>query len=536
MSSVRRVAARVLGLPPALSRDVEVRRDVAVPSYDGTVLRADVYLPRRVPNAPTVLVRSPYGRRGWVAQATAWPFAERGYQVVVQAVRGTDGSDGEFSPFEEGRDGLAALDWLEKQPWWNGRTVTFGPSYLGLAQWAVAAEAGGRLAAIAPFATASQFRDQTYLGEAFTLRGSLSWAAGMARRTGAVPRGRLFGEARRLERAYATLPLEEADVAATGTPIAWFRQWLRHAAPGDAYWTETRDHRASVADVTAPATLVTGWHDIFLPFQLADHAALVAAGRTTRLTVGPWKHTSLGMFGAAARDALDWFGAHLRGLPTDGDPVRVFVQGADEWRGYAAWPPPAQTRAFHLHQDGTLRAEPPAEVSWSAFTYDPSDPTPGVGGPLLGSGAGPRDQRAVETRPDVMLFTSPPLDRDLDVVGEVRARVRLRCDTAHTDLLVRVADVDRAGRSTGVCDGLRRLVLDGPGVHEIELDLWPTAYRFRAGHRIRVHVAGGSHPRFARNPGTGDPLGTATRLLPQRHEIEHGPGGGTALFLPVTSP
>ncbi|ROO88830.1 hypothetical protein EDD29_6512 [Actinocorallia herbida] len=533
MPPLSRVAARVLGLPPALSRDIEVRRGVPVPSFDGTVLRADVYLPRRVPDAPTVLVRSPYGRRGWVAQATAWPFAERGYQVVVQAVRGTDGSAGEFSPFDERRDGLAALDWVEQQPWWNGRTVTFGPSYLGLAQWAIAAEAGGRLAAIAPFASASQFRDQTYLGEAFTLRGSLSWAAGMARRTGAAPRRP--GSARRLARAYATLPLADADVAAAGVPIGWYRQWLAHAEPGDAYWTGSRDHRATVADVTAPATLVTGWHDIFLQSQLADHEALAAAGRTTRLTIGPWRHTSPALFGAAARDALDWFGAHLRGLPPEGDPVRLYLQGADEWRGYASWPPPAEPRAFHLQGDGTLRDEPSTEPSSSSFTYDPSDPTPGEGGPLLGSGGGPRDQRAVETRSDVLVFTSPPLARDLDVVGPVRARIHLRSDTAHTDLLVRVCDVDRAGRSTGVCDGLRRLVLEGPGPHEADLDLWPTAHRFRAGHRIRVHVAGGSHPRFSRNPGTGEPLGTATRLVRQRHEILHGPAHPSTVLLPVTS-
>ncbi|GAB2867364.1 CocE/NonD family hydrolase [Actinocorallia aurea] len=532
MPLLSRVASRVLGLPPALTRDVEVRRSVPVPGFDGAVLLADVYLPRRVPNAPTVLVRSPYGRRGWVAQATAWPFAERGYQVVVQAVRGTDGSGGSFDPFDERGDGLAALDWLEGRPWWNGRTVTFGPSYLGLAQWAIAAEAGGRLSAIAPFASASQFRDQTYLGEAFTLRGSLSWAAGMARRTGAVRGGRL-GAARRLARAYATLPLERADEAAVGVPIDWYRRWLAHAEPGDAYWTDARDHRATVAAVRAPATLVTGWHDIFLMSQLADHAALVAAGRAPRLTIGPWRHTDPALFGAAARDALDWFGAHLRGLPPEGDPVRLHLQGADEWRGYASWPPPAETRAFHLHADGTLREEPPAGSESSAFTYDPSDPTPGAGGPLLGSGGGPRDQRAVEARDDVLVFTSPPLARDLDVAGPVRARILLCADTASTDLLVRVCDVDRAGRSTGVCDGLRRLVLDGPGPHEIEVELWPTAYRFRAGHRVRVHVAGGSHPRFSRNPGTGEPLGTATRLVRQRHEIRHTAEHPSAVLLPV---
>ncbi|MCD0448777.1 CocE/NonD family hydrolase [Actinocorallia sp. API 0066] len=535
---VGRVLERVWGLPPALTARVRVRRAVPVVMPDEVVLLADVYEPQGVKHAPTVLVRSPYGRRGWVEHACAVPFARRGYRVVVQSVRGTGGSGGEFDPFAERADGLATLDWLERQPWWAGRTLTFGPSYLGLAQWAVAAEAGERLTAIAPFAAASQFRDQTYLGEAFTLRGCLSWSAMMARRDLGPVRGRVAAlrESRRLERAYLTLPLEEADVAVRGEPIPWFREWLRHADPGDPYWTDTRDHRARVADVTAPATLVTGWHDLFLQSQLADHAALTKAGARTRLTIGPWTHTSPALFGAALRDALDWFGTLARGGVPDGDPVRLHLQNADEWRGYASWPPPADSRAFYLHPDGALRDDPGKEGSTS-FTYDPADPTPGVGGPLLGPGGGPRDQAAVEVRPDVALWTSPPLPADLDVAGPVSAVVHLRSARPHGDLLVRVCDVAADGRSVQVCDGLVRLTPDThparDGVREVTVELWPTAWRFRAGHRIRVHVAGGSHPRFARNPGTGEPLATARETVPQHHEVLHGPPHPTAVFLPV---
>ncbi|GAA2726895.1 CocE/NonD family hydrolase [Actinocorallia aurantiaca] len=541
MSTVSRVTERLLGLPPALTRDVEVRRGLAVPMSDGVELAADLYLPRRTPGAPTVLVRSPYGRRGWVALLAGRTFAERGHQVLIQAVRGTERSGGEFDPFgDERRDGLDTLAWLEKEPWFNGRVVTFGPSYLGYAQWALAPDAGDRLSAMAPFVTASQFRDQTYLGGAFTLRGCLSWSAMMARQRSEGPRARvrsLFGGGR-LERAFDVLPLNGADTAVLGRAVLWFQEWLEHAEPDDPYWVPERDHRARVAEVTAPVSMVGGWHDLFLASQLEDYRALRDAGRSPQLTVGPWSHTSPGLFGAAVRDALEWFGTSLRGEPRRRAPVRLYVQGAGEWRDYADWPPPATPTAFHLHPGGVLAADEPEDGPPSAFVYDPADPTPGVGGPLLGSGAGPRDQREVEERADVLLFTGEPLAEDLEIVGPVSARVYLRSDAGHTDLLVRLCDVDARGRSVNVCDGLRRLVPDPSakdGVREVEIELWPTAHRFEAGHRLRVQVASGAHPRFARNTGGGEPLGSAARLVVQRQEVLHGPAHPSAVLLPLAA-
>jgi putative CocE/NonD family hydrolase len=542
MSLLSRAADRVLGLPPALTRDLEVHRDLSVRMPDGVELLADLYVPRRVQNAPTILMRSPYGRRGAFG-LFATVFAERGYQVLIQAVRGTEQSGGVFDPFgDETRDGMATLDWIEKQSWFHGTLLTYGPSYLGYVQWAIAADAGTRITAMSPVVAASQFRDQTYLGDAFTLRGCLSWSAlvtGQQRHQLLAQLEDVVGT-NRLTKALAHLPLGEADELATGRTCAWFQDWLEHSEPGSPYWVPDRDHRARVPEVTAPAVMIGGWYDLFLASQLEDYAALRAAGRDPHLTIGPWTHSAPKLHGAAIRESLSWFRAHSIGdvSALRSDPVRLYVQGAQEWRDFASWPPPAAPTPFRLHAGGALGTGDPADSEPSRYSYDPADPTPGIGGPLLGQGAGPKDQKAVEARSDVLVFTSAPLTGDLEVIGPVTARIHLRSSAEHTDLLVRLCDVDEKGRSVNVCDGLQRLVpgrfqVAEDGSQEVEVAMWPTAYRFRAGHSLRVHVAGGSHPRYSRNPGTGDPLGTATRLVVQHHEILHDPAHPSAVILPV---
>lgn len=545
MTLLSRAVERVLELPPALTRDVEVSRSLRVPMADGVPLLADHYAPRRVPNAPTILVRTPYGRGGLLSAVLGRPFAERGFQVLLQACRGTGGSSGEFDPFgNERADGLATLDWIEKQPWFRGNLLTFGPSYLGYVQWAMAPDAGERITAMAPMVTASQFRDQTYLGDAYTLRGALNWSAMMA----GQERNLLLAQLRDLRgdrRALAAmehLPLSEADTLATGRSVEWFQQWLTHTEPGDPYWVPERDHRARVSEVTAPVSMVGGWYDLFLFSQLDDYAALRAAGRDPYLTIGPWVHADPPAFGAAIRDALGWFRAHVtgdRGTLRE-HPVRLYVQGAEEWRDYPQWPPPGtEPQIWHLHPGGGLAPRtPPASVP-DRFRYDPADPTPGAGGPLLDRrAAGRKDNALLEARPDVLVYTSETLTEPVEVIGPVEASIRLRSSRGHTDVFVRICDVDPGGLSLNVCDGLQRVTperfaADSDGIRTVRVRLWPTAYRFRPGHRLRVQVSSGSFPRFARNPGTGEPLGTATRLVAADQEIFHDPAHPSGVTLPV---
>lgn len=210
--------------------------------------------------------------------------------------------------------------------------------------------------------------------------------------------------------------------------------------------------------------------------------------------------------------------------------MTVFVadDGPGEWRDYATWPPAGRTREWVLCPGGALAAPDAAggHDGPDRFRYDPADPTPSPGGPLLTTNAGRVDNTAVEARPDVLTYTTVPLATPVEVVGPVHATVRMASTSTYFDVFVRVCDVDPAGRSENICDGLTRVADDVPagadGVRDIEVELWPTGYVWRPGHRIRVQVAGGAHPRYARNPGSGEPLATAVTLTPVDHRIYGG--------------
>jgi uncharacterized protein len=288
--------------------------------------------------------------------------------------------------------------------------------------------------------------------------------------------------------------------------------------------------------------MIGGWHDLFLYSQLEDYAALRAAGRSPQLTIGPWVHADPAVFGTAIREALGWFRAHVTGDHGGlrEHPVRLFVQEAGQWRDYPDWPPPASLQHWFLRPGGGLAPAAPPGGPPGRFVYDPADPTPGVGGPLLDRKAGGRkDNAAVEARADVLSYTSDTLPAPVEVIGPVTASIAVGLSRPYADVFVRVCDVDPSGISRNVCDGLQRVTPErfpagADGVRTVPVRLWPTAYRFRAGHRIRVQIAGGSFPRFARNPGTGEPLATATRLVPVEHRIHHDLDHRSRVIFPVT--
>ena len=520
-------AARALRLPPALTRSVTVRRNLGLRARDGAILRTDHYAPH-LDNAPTVLVRTPYGRGG-VNAVAARMLAERGFHVVLSSCRGTGGSSGSFDPMRHERaDGLDTVEWLRLQPWFTGRFGMFGPSYVGYTQWAIADVP--ELAAMATVVTASQFREPTYAGESFALFTTLAWASLL--RAQASPRLadrlELLRGQPKLHKAFAHLPLGEADRMATGVEVAFFRRWLAlSGAPRsdvDAYWAEL-DHDHRLPEVTAPVLMVGGWQDIFLPWQLRDYVALRAAGARPQLTIGPWTHGSGGLLVESLRESIDWLRAHLRDEPglVRSRPVRLYVGGAQEWREYEQWPPAGPIATWHLHAGARLSTSEPQQSTPDSFVYDPNDPTPSVAGPVLVANlAKPRDNSELEARPDVLVYTSDVLVDDLDVIGPVTATMHIQASRPYFDVFVRLCDVTPAGVSLNVCDGLRRVV-DGTGPRAVDVELWPTAHRFRAGHRLRVQVSAGAHPRYPRNPGTGDPLATAVDLQPVRIEVAHDP-------------
>jgi uncharacterized protein len=540
MTMTSRFFARALGLPPADTAPVTVQRDLEVPMPDGAVLLADRYVAAGPGPAPLVLVRSPYGRRGPFGLMYGRLLAERGFQVLIQSCRGTFGSGGSLDPFAEHDDGLATIAWMRRQPWYPGAFATAGPSYLGLVQWAIAADAGPELKAIAVQIATSDLRAPIYQGGAFSLETMAAWVDQVSHQERRLALIRQRRARRRLAPLLNHLPLADLDQLATGRRVSYWQDWLAHNEPGDPYWTR-RSFSGQLPCVTAPVSFVGGWHDVFLPALLTDHAALVKAGQEPYLLIGPWRHVDQEIMAASVRDTLAWLRAHLlcdrsQLRPA---PVRIFVGGAKEWRDLAAWPPPAQPQRWHLHADGRLEPDPPTASEPDSYSYDPADPTPSVGGPADHQGEAQPDNRDLESRPDVLTYTSAALGRDLEVIGEVTADLFVRSSREHTDLFARLCDVDPAGRSVNICDALFRLTpghpVPGPGgIIRAHVELWPTAHRFRAGHRIRLQVSSGAHPRFARNTGTGEPLATAATLATAHQHVYHDPGHPSAVILPAS--
>lgn len=308
MNLASRLVQRLQGLPTPLTRDLVIERDLRVPMRDGTVLLADRWVPKRGGDGlPTAVVRVPYGRTGFISSQTARPLAERGFQVLVQSTRGTFGSGGRLDPLRcEREDGLDTLEWVVAQPWCGESVVLAGGSYLGGAQWAVASEAPPEVRAMIPAFSESALLLEFIRADGFSLETPFVWGvqiAGQERRFATV---RQLLSGKKVERAMRTLPLRDADFAALGHRFDFVQNMLAHDADAP-FWTAA-DHRDRVADITVPASLVGGWYDIFLPGQLRDYRVLHDAGRSPRLTVGPWTHTSFGMSGMASRETIesDW--------------------------------------------------------------------------------------------------------------------------------------------------------------------------------------------------------------------------------------
>jgi putative CocE/NonD family hydrolase len=556
MNPLSRVAGlaidRAIGLSgPAVP--FVVHRDVGAAMPDGVVLLGDHYRPSGAQGAlPVVLIRSPYGRAGLAGAVFAAPLARRGYQLFVQSTRGTFGSGGQFRPFlHEKADGVATVAWLREQPWCDGRVAMTGASYLGHTAWAIAPYVDPPLACLALNVTAAKITTAFYEHRVPALQNGLNWSGQIGTQERGilpdlVPSPMLRS---RVKRALRKLPLQAADVDVAGAPVAFWRDFVGHSDPGDDFWAGVDHHEADLTRLP-PVSMVTGWWDLFAAEQLRDFTAIRAAGVPARIIIGPWLHAEPGEIRAVTRQDVAWLDHHLNGGPApSGPPVRLFVQHADLWLDFDQWPPPEmQAVSYYLRPAGRLEPESqPAEAqsgdtdpAW--FIYDPADPTPSVGGPLLTPPAKQADNATVEARLDVLTYTSDPFPADQDLIGPVSARIYVRTELEHADLFVRVCDVDTGGVSRNVVDGVRRLspqtvpaadVEVGPdGIMAVAVELFPTGYRMLAGHRLRVQVCGGSFPRYARNFGTGVPFGVASAGKRCRFEIFADAQHPSAVVLP----
>ncbi len=541
------------------AESVTVELDVPAQMRDGTVLRANVYRPSGDGPWPTLLTRTPYGKDepevlGWVEPVQA---ARQGFLVVIQDTRGRFASEGEWSPFRHEReDGHDTVEWGARLPGSNGRVGMVGASYDGSTQWMAALERPPSLGAIAPSHTWSDPLDGMLArGGALELGLALAWTllyAGVPH----VFRLGLAGEQlqQRLDTllddfdrlpddGYWDLPandmavLKRADVPDLGT-ISMLSD------PGVADWSRVAGRHELVEAATFN---IAAWHDIFVQGTLDNHAAMTALGRPARLLVGPWTHTtfhdpigelSYGLRGSRLGapvhphgdtngEMLAWLGRQLT-VGTDLDPepasdapVRIFVMGRNEWRNEQEWPlARARAERWQLAAGGGLGPEAPAaDAPPSEFVYDPADPVPTVGGPIvmsLGYVPGPLDQRDVEAREDVLVFTSEPLAADLEVIGRVRVVLHVESSAPSTDWVARLCDVHPDGRSFNLLDGIVRVAEGADAPQRVEIDLWSTANAFLAGHRLRVHVTSSSFPRWDRNLNTGDQRSARFEVARQR--------------------
>ncbi|OLO98703.1 hydrolase [Mycolicibacterium porcinum] len=539
MSTFRRYAgktvSKVLGLPPH-ETDFTVQGGLRVPMRDGVELIADHYAPVTDHPAGTLLVRGPYGRRFPFSPVFAQVYAARGYHVVFQSVRGTFGSGGQFTPMvHEMADGADTVAWLRDQPWFTGSFATVGLSYLGFTQWALLADPPPEMKAAVITVGPHDFSESAWGTGSFTLNDFLGWSAMVARQeepglVSALAR-QLRGPAE-LAKATAGLPMGAAGRRLLGTGAPWFESWLEHPERDDPFWDLLRFDEA-LQHVEVPILLLSGWQDLFLDQTLEQYEQLHRRGVPVALTVGPWTHTQLLTKGltTVVGESLEWLGAHLAGDgETDRSTVRIHVNG-DRWVELADWPPVMPEHELFLQPGGRLAATPPPDsASSSSFVYHPADPTPTVGGRLLAATGGYREDTKLARRRDVLTFDADPLPADLYLAGNPIVELAHSCDNPHHDIFVRISEVDAKGRSRNVSDGFRRL--DGH-TGPVRLDLDAVAHRFPAGSRIRVLIAGGSHPRFARNLGTGEPPISGSLMVRATHTVHHGEGGLSRVILPA---
>ena len=537
-------------------------KNLEVPMRDGTILRANVTRPKAEGQFPGVLERTPYNKEGGSENAIGSPqfFAQRGYAVVLQDVRGMFASEGEFYPFRDdgaglNRDGYDTVEWMAEQSWCDGNVGSIGGSYSGATQYRNALSRPPHLRAMfVRESSADYYQEWVYRSGAFELGFSLSWLHTVTsiNLANLVEEGDLERQQKVLAQVkeemddwYARLPLYPCPFAEGLSD--WHNTWLETPEDGPYWWQFNVEKHHDQMEM--PTYHLGGWFDIFQAGTLKNFMGMKRRSRTEKarqsqkLIIGPWVHGPgninnqiAGEFDFGADAAIDsnelrlpWLDYWLKGIDngimTDA-PVRLFVMGRNQWRDEADWPlPDTRYTNYYLHggnsgsidslNDGTLSSPPPnGSENPASFVYDPDHPVPTAGGNTLNIIDGVHDHRQVDAL--CLTFTSEPLNAELEVTGPVKAVLYGMSSALDTDWVVRLEDVDPEGYSRNLCDGILRAryrdsfeqpeLLDPGKIYRFEVDLWATSNAFMPGHRIRVAVTSSCFPRFDRNLNTGGPI------------------------------
>lgn len=527
----RRFAKR-MGLPEPVAY---AKQTLRIPMRDGTELGADLYEPVGTSKG-LLLARGPYGRGAMIAAQMAHPYASQGYSVLFVSSRGTYDSAGDFDPMRtEVADGHDLVEWMRAQPWYPGRFATVGGSYLGHTQWAMLSDPPADLISSVIMIGPHDFSRHAWGTGTFNLD-FVGWSDQIvvqSKHDGLAAILKLMTQGRRVKPVLEGVPLADVAERHFRDDAPWVHERMRRPELTDEFWRPMQ-HADALERVQVPVLLVTGWHDLFARQSFEQFARLRERNIDVALIAGPWTHVQVVREGGGEiyPQMFAWLDDVFAGQnPTERIPaVRAHVTGAGEWRDLESWPPSADERMLRLSGDGMLTSEASDDDGTSTFTYDPAAPTPARGGPIIDFRAGGSvDDTDWAARADVLTWTGDVLDRALTIMGTVSATLMHGAEHDDADVLVRLSDVDAKGRSRNVTEGYVRRGNATSG-EPLTLDLLPTAHRFAAGHRIRIAVAGGAFPQFARNPGTGEnPLTTET-LQPNRHSIAH---AGSSIRLPV---
>lgn len=556
-------------------KGVRLQRGVNCRLSDGTALVSDHYFPPGAGPWPTLLMRQPYGRDIASTVVYAHPvwFAQHGYHVAIQDVRGRGGSEGEFYPFRhEGRDGAETIAWLRRHSACNGRIGMYGFSYQGATQLLAAAEQPEGLECIAPHMTAADlYHGWFYHHGALRLSSSLGWGIQLLRED--ARRKCLRAAGHRLEAAWANvraqaLHLPYAELPAIADPAlpGYVRDWFSHRDP-DEYWS-AQDISTRYDRIQVPALHLAGWFDAYVEGTIAGYLALQrgAASEFARknqyLIAGPWMHIPWGdrigdaNLGEQANFDTDlmllrWFNHWLKdsGEFADQPRIRYFALGTNEWRSVDEWPGEA-SHALHLHSagransrigDGRMAKEPPhTDEPRDVFVYDPEVPVFAPGGPQALSG--PFDQAAMEMGNNLLCYTSAEVNRETEIFGQPRVELYAATSASHADLTAKIVRVTVRGSAEFISIGVARsswLFRDtayaGDEVHKWEFTLEPTAFVLAPGERLRLEIAGSAFPLYDRNPSTAIPpqLADTWNWSRSTHQILHSAACPSALYLPV---
>lgn len=580
----RRVRAPRAATPRQFSVVIEKNQEVRL--RDGTATYADIYRPMSDEKVPVIVVRTPYDKEILPGPMTLLPsyqkLAERGYAVVVQDIRGRFSSAGEFYPYaHEIDDGHDTLLWATRQPWSNGSTAIMGASFFGITTVLGARSNPPGLKAMVPIITTDGPYDTwSYQGGAFQLGFLGTWGTGLAaaqmvRPDCEIPREKRQRYAEALANPSQTLkhwPTISLPGVSDPEVVPWWKDWVSHPE-SDEYWSRWR-MADSYSGMKAAGLHIGGWFDIFLGGTIANFVGLTRAGNAPqKMIIGPWTHgsyetppgvLSFGPEAAATnsgivRDIVRWYDRFLKGREDveTGPAFRYFLMGANRWEEASGFPlPNAAVQRWFLHSggsantlrgDGMLTREGPTEDEPAdMYVYHPDLPVPTAGGNILMGtihAAGPWDQREVEARHDVLVYTSEPLPQSLKVVGTVAVHLWAATDGRDTDWTAKLVEVHPDGRAINLCDGIiraryregtdRARLLTPGRPHEYTIDLAGTANLFKAGSRLRVEISSSNFPRFDRNSNTGGNIAqeAAGRLAVQR--VHHTPGMPSWLELPV---